>query len=55
MAGQKVNDMPRTDPEAAREVAVKHLFRHLRDDQQLNIRGRDLVRRATVEAWALLI
>src|ERR1700729_669957 len=27
--------MPRTDPEAAREVAVKHLFRHLRDDQQL--------------------
>jgi hypothetical protein len=35
MAGQEVNDMPRTDPEAAREVAVKHLFRHLRDDQQL--------------------
>jgi hypothetical protein len=27
--------MPRTDPQAAREVAVKHLFRHLRDDQQL--------------------
>jgi hypothetical protein len=35
MADQKVNDMPRTDPKAAREVAVKHLFRHLRDDQQL--------------------
>jgi hypothetical protein len=35
MADQEVNDMPRTDPEAAREVAVKHLFRHLRDDQQL--------------------
>ena len=27
--------MRRTDPEADREVAVKHLFRHLRDDQQL--------------------
>ena len=27
--------MPRTDPQAAREIAVKHLFRHLRDDQQL--------------------
>jgi len=27
--------MPRADPKAAREVAVKHLFRHLRDDQQL--------------------
>jgi hypothetical protein len=35
MADQEVDDMPRTDPEAAREVAVKHLFRHLRDDQQL--------------------
>jgi hypothetical protein len=35
MADREVNDMPRTDPKAAREVAVKHLFRHLRDDQQL--------------------
>ena len=27
--------MPKADPEAARETAVKHLFRHLRDEQQL--------------------
>src|ERR1700735_3316918 len=27
--------MPKADSEAARKVAVKHLFRHLRDDQQL--------------------
>ena len=27
--------MPNADPEAARDIAVKHLFRHLRDDQQL--------------------
>ena len=27
--------MPRTDPRATREIAVKHLFRHLRDDRQL--------------------
>jgi hypothetical protein len=27
--------VPNADPEAAREIAVKHLFRHLRDDQQL--------------------
>ena len=27
--------MPKTDPEAAREIAVKHLFRHLGDEQQL--------------------
>jgi hypothetical protein len=35
MADQEVIDIPRTDPKAAREIAVKHLFRHLRDDQQL--------------------
>jgi hypothetical protein len=27
--------VPRADPQAAREIAVKHLFRHLRDDRQL--------------------
>jgi tetratricopeptide (TPR) repeat protein len=27
--------LPKADPEAARETAVKHLFRHLRDEQQL--------------------
>src|ERR1700728_2779531 len=35
MADQEVNDVPRPDPEAAREIAVKHLFRHLRADRQL--------------------
>jgi hypothetical protein len=27
--------VPNADPEAARDIAVKHLFRHLRDDQAL--------------------